>query len=86
MRDGGIALDRSVGLAEVDAMTCVQAAAEIPCHVLPNAAGLVPWHDDVVLDLDSFREAWRLGGVHKTPTTPWARPLEIWPDNLPQKQ
>ena len=81
--NGGIALDRSDGLVEVDTKTGVW-VGESPRHVLPNAAGLVPWHDDVVLDLDSFREAWRLGGVHKTPTTPWACPLEIWPDNLPQ--
>ena len=85
MRDGDIALDRSDGLVEVDTKTGVW-VGESPRHVLPNAAGLVPWHDDVVLDHDSLWEAWRLGGVHKTPTTPWARPLEIWPDNLPQKQ
>ena len=82
--NGGIALDRSDGLVEVDTKTCVQAAAEIPCHVPSNAADLVPCHGVAILDLDSFREAWRLGGVHKTPTTPWACPLEIWPDNLPQ--
>ena len=84
--NGGIALDRSdrsVGLAAVDTKTCVR-AGEIPRHVPPNAAGLVPWHDVVVLDRDSFWEVGWFGGVHKTPTTPWARPLEIWPENLPQ--
>ena len=63
MRDGGIALDRSDGLVEVDTKTGVW-VGESPRHVLPNAAGLVPWHDVVILDLDLFWEAWRLGGVH----------------------